>query len=49
MTTYDPDIPGAGPRRAAPGSSGSSVAPMALDCAVLAGGAVRLGDPVTLL
>ena len=48
MTTYDPDTQVQDPgvlRRIVREFGGT----MALDCAVLAGGAVRLGDPVTLL
>jgi uncharacterized protein len=48
MTTYDPDTQVQDPgvlRRIVREFGGT----MALDCAVLAGGTVRLGDPVTLL
>lgn len=48
MTTYDPDTQVQDPgvlRRIVREFGGT----MALDCAVLAGGPVRLGDPVTLL
>jgi hypothetical protein len=48
MTTYDPDtlVPDPGVLRRIVREFGGS---MALDCAVEAGGRVRVGDPVVLL